>query len=150
MAWRVHRPYATNHSRWVAGMRVITARSIAVIPGATAKPSLRVPMTLDPMAVSHHRARSRLVSVFSAGRPLEVTPGVWSGRESMSCCRITTDITEPGALGAGEHTETRQVERPGLGQCPGQPQLRGPGYRRWVRRGEGLQVHAGHLLPQFP
>ncbi len=68
---------------------------MAVIPGATANASLSVAMMFDPMEVSHHRVRSRLLRALSVGRPLEVIPGVWSGSVSMSCCRITTDSTGP-------------------------------------------------------
>ncbi|WOX13528.1 hypothetical protein [Streptomyces sp. N50] len=39
IACRVQRPYATNPRRCVSGRRVSTARSMAVMPGAVAKPS---------------------------------------------------------------------------------------------------------------
>lgn len=79
----------------MSGRRVRTARSMAVMPGAVANPSLRVAMMLEPMEVSHHRVRSRLVRFLRVGRPLGVRPGVWVGIASRSCWRITTDSTEP-------------------------------------------------------
>lgn len=40
-------------------------------------------------------------------------------------------------------------ERPGFGECPGQAQLGSVRDDGRMRRGEGLQVHAGHLPPQL-
>jgi hypothetical protein len=94
-ARRVHRPYATKPSRIVSGSRVSTARSIARIPGAVANVSLSVATTLEPIEVSHHSARSRLVSALSVGRPLGVRLGAWSGSVSRSGWRSTTDNVEP-------------------------------------------------------
>ncbi|MBD2892505.1 hypothetical protein amrb99_14150 [Actinomadura sp. RB99] len=64
---------------------------MAVMAGAVAKASLRVAMMLEPRVVSHHSMRSRWVSFFNVGRPAGVMAGVWSGRESRSGWRMTTD-----------------------------------------------------------
>lgn len=43
-----------------------------------------------------------------------------------------------------------KMERPGFGERPGQAQLGGVRDDGRMRRGEGLQMNAGHLAPQIP